>query len=206
MKSRFVVAALAAACLSTAAAAQMGQGMGPGMTGGRGMGPGMAAGDADCPMGAGKMGGHRMGGHMKGGGMMGGGMMGGGMMGGGMMGGGMGGGMMGGGMMGGGMMGGHRMGGAGPLEALGLSDEQQGKVRDIQRDLQKQHHALMGSMMELRWQSEDNAKSATFDEAAARKHYDAVAALQKRMFETRMEAQKRIQDVLTKEQREQLRR
>ena len=192
MKSRFVVAALAAACLSTAAAAQMGQGMGPGMTGGRGMGPGMAAGDADCPMGAGKMGGHRMGGHMKGGGMMGGGMMGGG--------------MMGGGMMGGGMMGGHRMGGAGPLEALGLSDEQQGKVRDIQRDLQKQHHALMGSMMELRWQSEDNAKSATFDEAAARKHYDAVAALQKRMFETRMEAQKRIQDVLTKEQREQLRR
>ncbi len=193
MNSRFVVAALAAACLSTAAAAQMGQGMGPGMMGGKGMGPGMAAGEADCPMGKGKMGGHRMGGHMKGGGMMGGGHM-------------MGGGMMGGHMKGGGMMGGHRMGGAGPLEALGLSDEQQGKVREIQRDQQKQHHALMGSMMELRWQSEDNAKSATFDEVVARKQYDAVAALQKRMFETRIEAEKRIQDVLTKEQREQLRR
>lgn len=187
MNSRFAVAALAAACLSTAAAAQMGQGMGPGMMGGKGMGPGMATGEADCPMGKGKMGGHRMGRHDMGGRMMGGGMMGG-------------------PMMGGGMMGGHRMGAAGPLEALGLSDEQQGKVREIQRDQQKQHHALMGSMMELRWQSEDNAKSATFDEVVARKQYDAVAALQKRMFETRIEAEKRIQDVLTKEQREQLRR
>jgi Spy/CpxP family protein refolding chaperone len=46
MRTRFALAALAAATISTLAAAQMGPGMGPGM--GRGMGPGMMG--QDCPM------------------------------------------------------------------------------------------------------------------------------------------------------------
>src|SRR5512139_2195410 len=48
MRTRFAIAALAAATLSTLAAAQMGPGMGQGMMGGQGMGPG--AGPQDCPM------------------------------------------------------------------------------------------------------------------------------------------------------------
>lgn len=116
---------------------------------------------------------------------------------------GMGPGMMGGQGMGPGMMGGHD---PAALERLGLNDEQRVKVRDIQRDMQRKHHALMGSMRDLRWQAEDNARSATFDEAAARKNYDAMAALRKQLFEARLDAHKRMEAVLTKEQREQLRK
>ena len=64
----------------------------------------------------------------------------------------------------------------------------------------------MGSMHEVRWQAEDARKSAELDEAAARKAYDAGAAVRKQMFEARLEAHKRMQDVLTKEQRVQLRK
>jgi len=138
------------------------------------------------------MGGGRMDGHMMGGGMMGGGMMGGGMMGGH---------MMGGHMMGGGMMGGP---GFMALDRLNLDKAQRGKVTEILRDSQRKTHALMGSMHELRWKEEDRAKSGEFDAAAARKSYDAHAAIQKQMFEIRLDARTRIQEVLTKEQREQL--
>ena len=201
MNARFAIAALTAACISTLAAAQMGagmehRGMGPGMMGtpgaapvpgamgGQGKGPGMMGDQDGCPMGKAMMGGHG-----KERGMMGGGMMGGG--------------MMGGGMMGGGMMGGH---GFGALESLGLNDDQKGKVRDIERDTQKKRHALMGSLLELRWQAEDNARAATVDDAAARKQYDAMAAVRKQMFEIGLDAQKRMEAVLTPEQRAQLRK
>lgn len=183
MKARFALAALAAACLSTVAAAQMGpgmmggQGMGPGMggqgmgqgMGGQGMGPGMMGGRGGCDMGPGMGGGRGMG-H---------------------------------GMMGGqGMMGGLS---PGALEALNLTDEQRGKVTEIRREMQRKHHALMGSMHELRWQQEDAARAPVFDEAAARKTYDGMAAIRKQQFEAGLEARKRIEAVLTKEQREQLR-
>lgn len=178
MKTRFALAALAAACLSTFAAAQAGPGMdhpgmGPGMMGGQamgqGMGPGMMGGHQGCGKGREMMGGHDFG-HAT--------------------------------MRGRGMMGGP---GHGALEKLNLNDEQRGKVREIHRDLQRKHYALMGSARDLRWQAEDAAKSAEFDEAAARKRFDAGAAIRKQMFEARLEAHARVQEVLTKEQREQLR-
>ena len=183
MKTAFVVTAITAAVLSTAAVAQMGQGMGPGRMGGQGMGPGMG-GQADCPMGSGM--GPGMQGHGK------------------MHGPGAGRGMMGGHGMG--MRGMGGMGGFAGLEALNLTDEQRGKVTEIQRDLQRKTHGLKGSLREIRWQSQDAAKATEFDDAAARKRYDSQAAVRKQMFEARLEAHKRIQDVLTKEQREQLRK
>jgi Spy/CpxP family protein refolding chaperone len=193
MKTRLAVAAAVAAGFATFAAAQMGpgmdhRGMGPGMMGGQGMGPGM--------MGAQGMGPGMMGGP----GGCGMGMMGGQGMGHGMMGGQ---GMMRGQGMGRGMMAFHD---PAALERLGLNEEQRGKIRDVQRDLQRKHHALMGSMRDLGWQAEDNARSATFDEAAARKNYDAMAAIRKQAFEARLDARKRIEAVLTTEQRDQLRR
>ncbi|MDH5263458.1 MAG: Spy/CpxP family protein refolding chaperone [Betaproteobacteria bacterium] len=186
MKTAFVVSAVTAACLSTFAAAQMGPGMmqgqgpGHGMMHGQGPGPGPGAGmmgQPGCPMGPG----------MQGQGMRHGPGMGGGMMG-----------MHG---EGAGAMDGARWA---ALGRLNLSDEQRTKVTTIRRDLQRKNHALMGSMHEIRWQAEDARKSAEFDEAAARKRYDAGAAIRKQMFEARLEAHKKIQDVLTKEQREQL--
>lgn len=181
MKTRFALAALAAATLSTIAAAQMGPGMGQGMMGGPGKGAGMA-GQAECPM----MG-QGMGPGMGGKGMMQG---------------------RGHGMHGGqGMMGGAM--GQGPglaaLEALDLTPEQRAKITEIRRDVQRRNHALMGSLREIRWQSQDAAKSAELDVAAARKRYDEAAAVRKQMFEARLEARAKAEAVLTKEQREQLR-
>ncbi len=198
MKVRFALAALAAACLSTVALAQPGpgmegRGMGPGMMGG----PGGGMGQPGCPMEQGMKGGPGMGPGM-GQGMAHG-------MGHGRMGGGMGQGM-GHGRMGGGM--GMEM--AGPfggraLESLNLTAEQKAKVTEIRRDLQRKRHGLMGSMHEARWQAEDARKGGEIDDAAARKAYDAVAAVRKQMFEAGLEARSRIRAVLTKEQVEKLR-
>ncbi len=187
MKTRFALAALAAACLSTVAAAQMGggmnhpgmgpgmggQGMGPGMMGGPGKGPAMMGG-MDCPMGQGMMGGR---GHGPG-------------------------------MMGGRHGGGGRMGGPGlkDLEALNLTDEQRGQMKEIRRDLQRRNHALMASLRETRWKGQDLARSGPVDVAAAKKLYDEGAAVHKQMFEARIEARAKAEAVLTKEQREQLRK
>lgn len=181
MRTRFALAALAAATISTFAAAQMGSGMG----GGPGMGRGSGAGMADCPMQQGQgMGGGMMGRH---GGMHGGG--------GGMHGGGMHGGMMG---MGQGLS-------PGMLAALNLTPEQQAKVTEIQREQQRKRHAMRGSMREMRWNAQDAQKDG-FNEDAARKQFDAMAAMRKEMFESGLAARKQIDAVLTPEQREQLKK
>jgi Spy/CpxP family protein refolding chaperone len=181
MKTRIALAALAAATLSTIAAAQMG----PGMMGGRGMGPG--TGPQDCPM----MG-QGMGPGMGGQGMMHGR-----------------GGMHGQGMHGQGMRGaqGMREGpGLRDIEALDLTAEQRGKLTQIRRDLQRRTHALMGSMHEVGWKRQDLAAAPELDVAAARKLYDEGAAVRKQIFEARLEARAKAEAVLTKEQREQLRK
>ncbi|HYD76388.1 hypothetical protein [Ramlibacter sp.] len=162
---------------------------GPGMT--RGYGPGMMGG-----YGPGMMGGY-------GPGMMGGygpGMMGG--YGPGMMGG-YGPGMMGGhghGMMGGfgpGMMGGYGM--AWPAD---LSADQQARIAEAQQAFQQRQWGLMQQMHQLMWSA--NAPGRPFDEQAARKHYDDSAALHKQMFENSLELRKRMDAVLTPQQREQM--
>lgn len=183
MKTKFALAALAAATISTFAAAQMGPGMGGGSGMGRGPGPGMAGGD--CPMHQG-MGGPQG----KGGGMHGG--MGGMHQG---KGGGMGGGMMG---MGQGIP-------PGVLATLGLTPEQQAKVTEIQRDQQRKRHAMHGTMQEMRWKAQDAQKDG-FNEDAARKQFDAMAAMRKEMFEAGLAAHKQLESVLTPEQREKLKK
>ena len=196
MKRKWITVAIATALFSAAAWAQPY----PGMMGGGG--PGMAGGQAGCPaMGAGPGAGGKAGCPMMGGEGPGRGMMGG-------PGGGRG--MMGGpGMMGGsGMMGGDgehgMMGGFGPrgLAGLDLTDEQRAKIEEIHHDQWRKHYALMGSMMELRWKA--SRSKAGESEAEALKNYDAMAALRRQMFQSSLEARKRIEEVLTKEQKEKL--
>ena len=184
MRTRFALAALAAATLSTLALAQMGPGMGHGTMGGRGMGPG--AGQQDCPM----MG-QGMGPGMGGKGMRHGQ-----------------GGMHGGGMHGGGMMGEDMARGPGlaAIEALELTPEQRAKVTELRRDVQRRNHALMGSMREIRWKGQDLRGAPELDAAASRKLYEEGAAVRKQMFESRLEARAKAEALLTKEQREQLRK
>jgi len=141
-------------------------------------------------------GGMMMGPGMTGGGMMGPGMMGGGMMGPGMMGGG----MMGPGMMGGGMMGPGTMGG---YPGVNLSDEQRAKVSAIQREVMRKQWELMGKMHEQQFNMHDLFESGK-DDAAARKAFDEMSDAHKQMFQNMLEARKRIDAVLTDEQRKQL--
>ncbi len=202
MKRKWITVAIATALFSAVAWAQPY----PGMMGGGG-GPGMAGGQDGCPAaggagpgagGRGMMGGY--GGGYGGPGMMGG--YGGGYGGPGTMGG------YGGGSGGPGMMGGYgehgMMGGFGPhaLAGLDVTDEQRAKIEEIHHDQWRKQYALMGSMMELRWKSSRGKGGES--EAEALKNYDAVAALRRQMFQSALEAHKRIEDVLTKEQKEKL--
>ena len=190
-----------------------GQGMGPGMMGqGQGMGPGMMGqGYGPGMMGQGM--GPGMMGQGYGPGMMGQGM-GPGMMGYGMMGQGMGPGMMGYGMMGqgmgpgmmSGMMGPGMMYGADRYASLDLSAEQRSKISAIQEQLWRKRWDLMGKMHEERYHMHRLMSGAVTDDAAARKAYQAMADAHKQMFDAMLDARKHIDALLTKEQREQLRR
>lgn len=116
---------------------------------------------------------------------------------------GMGPGMMGGPGMGSGMMEGCH---ADPYAALKLSSEQRAQLDDIQREFRRTQQKLMSRMHEQEFHMHDLFALAGADEAAARKSFDAMSAAMKDMFEASLEAGKRINAVLTDEQRKQLRR
>jgi len=115
---------------------------------------------------------------------------------------GMGPGMMGGGYGPGQGMGPGMMGGYGPgYAALDLTDEQRKKIDAIQEEVWSKQGELMGRMHAQSYRMHDFGKA---DDAAARKAFDEMATAHKQMFETRLEAHKRIDAVLTPEQRKQL--
>jgi len=122
-------------------------------------------------------------------------MMGGGM---GMMGGGMG--MMGGGM---GMMGGGM--GMGPLYMLDLSDEQRTKINKISDEVRMKHWATMGKIMEEQSKLRDLLQVDTPDPKKVGAAYGAIAQHQRQMVEAHVQARNQAEQVLSKEQREQLR-
>ena len=98
--------------------------------------------------------------------------------------------------MGPGMMGGYWRG----YGALNLTEEQRDKIDSIQEDLSRKQWELMGRMHSQSYRFGDS------DDAAARKAYQEMAAAHKEMFETMLDARKRIDSVLTPEQRKELRR
>ncbi len=119
---------------------------------------------------------------------------------------GMGPGMMGGGYgpgygMGPGMMGGGY--GWNGYDALDLSKEQRDKVDAIQEDAVKKRWDLMRAMHELGWNSFGPGAGKDADPSKA---YEAMADLRKQMFDATIDANKRIEALLTKEQKEQLRK
>ncbi|MEZ5645153.1 MAG: periplasmic heavy metal sensor [Burkholderiaceae bacterium] len=152
-----------------------------------------------------------------GGGNWGPGMMGGwgyGGMGPGMMGGwgygGMGPGMMGGwgyGGMGPGMMGGWGNGGMGPGMMGGawfvpdLSEQQRGKINQIQADLHQKNWDLMGRMVEEQNRMQSLLDADRPDKSAVGKSSMQLADLQRQMLENGIEARSAMDAVLTKEQK-----
>jgi Spy/CpxP family protein refolding chaperone len=144
-------------------------------------------------------------GMMMGPGMMGPGMMGGYGMGPGMMGGyGMGPGMMGGYGMGPGMMGGYGYGGpysGGP----DLTKEQAEKIDRIRDDLAKKEAPLMRQLFEEKRKLQDMYSSGA-DPTALDQAYRKTTDIERQVFDARADAQKRMNAVLTKEQRERMQR
>jgi Spy/CpxP family protein refolding chaperone len=160
--------------------------MGPGMMGGHGgwgMGPGMMGDPGGYGMGPGMMGGYG-GGYGYGPGMMGG----------------YGPGGYG---MGPGMMWGY---GANAYADLNLSAEQRKKIDEIQEQAANTMWQLMGTMHQQGYHMHGALGPEPLDEQAARKAYESMAATQKAMFEAQLDARKKVDGVLTAEQREQLRR
>jgi Spy/CpxP family protein refolding chaperone len=116
-------------------------------------------------------------------------------------------GMMGGGYGGMGMMGmgPGMMGGYGGMGMMDLSDEQRTKMNKIMDDERKQHWAIMGKMMEGQNKLRDLYAADKPDPKKVGAVYGEIAKLQQQMIETHVQATNQMQDVLTKEQREQFR-
>ena len=200
MKKLTIAAVLAAVAIAVTVPLTFGQpggyGMGPGMMGGYGgygMGPGMMGGYGGYGMGPGMMGGY--GGYGMGPGMMGG--YGGYGMGPGMMGG------YGGYGMGPGMMGGYD---ANAAAALNLTGDQREKMSKIQEGLATKHWDLMGKMQEQQFKLRELLSSGKADDAAIGKAYKNIDGLRQQMWTSGADAQKQMDAVLTKEQRDQLQR
>jgi Spy/CpxP family protein refolding chaperone len=140
----------------------------------------------DCPMGGAGMG-------MMGPGM---GMMGPGM---GMMGPGMG--MMGPGM---GMMGPGMGAGPGPFDMLNLSAEQRTKINAIQDSLRKQQWALQGKINDEEARLRDLYMVDQPDPKKVGQAYNGIFDLRRQMIEAHVQAHNQMQNVLTPEQRNQI--
>src|SRR5512139_1492545 len=119
---------------------------------------------------------------------------------------GMGPGMMGGYGMGPGMggygMGPGMMGGYGPQGMPDLSADQRAKIGKIQDETRRKNWALMGQMMDEQAKLRDLYDAPKRDSDAINNAYKNINELQRRMYESAADAHKRMEGVLTKEQKE----
>ena len=85
----------------------------------------------------------------------------------------------------------------------GLSEEQRAQVESIALDLRHRQSALMQQMHRP---AAARADAPPFDEQAARREVDTQAELHREMLENTIEARRRVDAVLTPQQREEWRR
>ena len=90
------------------------------------------------------------------------------------------------------------------LAGLKLTVDQRNKLTEIERDLKRKQWPLMGSIRELRWKQQDAFKAAEVDVEAVRRNFEETSALRKQMFDLAIEGRKRVESVLTREQRAQV--
>lgn len=94
----------------------------------------------------------------------------------------------------------------GPIGMLDLKDDQIKQISKIQDDLVKKHRDLMQKV----WEQQDQLSTLYYaekrDETAIKKAYAKLNDLQKEMLDSRLDADKRIEALLSKEQKEQMQR
>jgi Spy/CpxP family protein refolding chaperone len=87
------------------------------------------------------------------------------------------------------------------LGGLKLTGDQRNKVTEIERDLKRRQWKLIGAIRELRWKQHDAFKAAELDVGTVRRNYEEMSALRKEMFDLAVDGRKRVESVLTREQR-----
>jgi Spy/CpxP family protein refolding chaperone len=107
--------------------------------------------------------------------------------------------------MGPGMMGGYGHG-QGMLHQLNLSPEQWSKVNAIHQDVAKKNWDLAGKMHEEAYKLRNLAAAEKRDRNAITDQYKKVQEVRLQGFQARLDAQDKIDGVLTKEQKQQFRR
>jgi len=105
-----------------------------------------------------------------------------------------------------GLSGGAGRGYARALASLDLTDAQRDKIDEIHNEQWQKRWKLMGEMHELAWKQARARRAGAPEqsEADVMKAYDAMASLRRQMFQSAVETGKRIEAVLTPEQREKL--
>ena len=103
-------------------------------------------------------------------------------------------------------MGSGTMFGYGTRSDLNLSAEQRSKIAKIQNDVRRKHWEIMGKMQDEQAQMNEQYESDQRDDAALSKSYRKMSELRQQMFDLSLSAQKQIDAVLTKEQRDKMKR
>jgi Spy/CpxP family protein refolding chaperone len=96
------------------------------------------------------------------------------------------------------------MGPVGPYGMLDLTPDQRTKINKILDELRKQHLAVMGKMLDEQAKLRDLFSEEKLDAKKIGSAYDALSALRRKLIETRVEATNSIREILTKEQRDEL--
>jgi len=84
---------------------------------------------------------------------------------------------------------------------LNLTPDQVSKIEKIRDDLSKANEPLAQQMFQARNKMQEAYFGGNADPVEIKKSYAKMSELQKRMFDMSINAQKRMDDVLTKEQR-----
>jgi len=92
------------------------------------------------------------------------------------------------------------------LGGLNFTDDQREKITKIQEGLSTKHWDLMGKTQEQQFQIRGLLASGKADDAAIGKAYKNLEKLRQQMWASGADAQKQMDAVLTKSQREQLQR
>jgi Spy/CpxP family protein refolding chaperone len=90
------------------------------------------------------------------------------------------------------------------LAALKMTADQRKAVTEIERDLKRKQWTFIGSLRELQWKQHDAFSVPEVDAQAVRRNFDEISALRRQIFEATLDSRKRIESVLTKEQRARL--
>lgn len=104
------------------------------------------------------------------------------------------------------MMGGYGHGMMMGYWSLNLNKEQRAKANQISDDMRKKHWELMGKMQEQSSSLRNLYEADKWEAREIGKAYQKVFDLKRQMIESSVEAHNQMEAVLTKEQREQLRK